>query len=186
MAHVVLDCVVFDAPLLLCIQYTKSRYLKCSSLDTPENQRRQQQWQVADCSLPAGHFYLCKTLQPFLVVVALALSVVFGRIWHCHSRDADITTKCKVMENQSWEEAVVKRTSPVAVVALFHVLWVFLDTTPISRTGGRIKHSSVVLSDMVNEKVKQRNMVVNRACESHQQNIKPQLLSRLELVYVLD
>lgn len=110
----------------------------------------------------------------------------FGRIWHCHSRDTDITTKCKVMENQSWEEAVVKRTSPVAVVALFRVLWVFLDTTPISRTGGRIKHSSVVLSDMVNEKVKQRNMVVNRACESHQQNIKPQLLSRLELVYVLD
>lgn len=103
----------------------------------------------------------------------------FGSIWHCHSRDANVTTKCKVMENQSWEEVVVKRISPMAVVALVHVLWAFLDTTVIPRTGARIKHSSIALPHIINEKVKQENMVINRACESHQQNIKTQLLSRL-------
>lgn len=83
------------------------------------------------------------------------------------------------MENQSWEEAVVEKISPVAMMALFHVLWAFLDTTAISRIGARIKCSSMVLSDVINEKVKQQNMVVNRARESHQQNVKTQLLSRL-------
>lgn len=39
--------------------------------------------------------------------------------------DVNVTTNCKAIENQSWEEAVVERVISVALVALFCVLWVF-------------------------------------------------------------
>lgn len=127
------------------------KQMKYCSLDTPENLRRQQQWHVAGCSLPiCAKLSICAALFGSATIVS-----GFGSIWPCHSRDANITTNCKVMENQSWEEAVVKRISPVAVVALFHVLWVFFDSTAISRTVARVKCSSIMLSHMTNEKVKQ-------------------------------
>lgn len=122
---------------------------ECCLLDTPENLRWQQQWQVADCSLPASHFYLCKTVQPFLVVVLLALSVVLVVFGIAIPGILTSPTSSRWWRI-SWEEAVVKRISPVAVLALFHVLWVFLDTTAISRTGTRTKCSSIVLSHVIN------------------------------------
>jgi len=71
---------------------------------------------IMDRSLPASSFCLCKSN---------CAAPGFGGIWHCRSRDAHTTTKGKVVERQSWEEAVVEGISPVAVVALFCVLWDF-------------------------------------------------------------
>lgn len=107
--------------MLLCFFVFSTQKADTCSLDTPENLRWQQQRHVAGCSLPiCAKLSICAALFGSATIVS-----GFGSIWPCHSRNASITTKCKVMENQSWEEAVVKRISPVAVVALFHVLWIF-------------------------------------------------------------
>lgn len=134
--------------------YSVHKKMKCCSLDTPENLRWQQQWQVADGSLPASHFYLCKTVQPFLVVVLLALSVILVVFCIVIPGMLISPTSSRWWRNRAGKKQWSKGSSPVAVV--FHVLWVFLDTTAISRTGARIKCSSMVLSHVINEKEKQR------------------------------